>query len=43
MLLKNIGTLIISFSFFFATAQIQPAPEKKEGDGPYTQLILRGG
>ncbi|MEN9598057.1 MAG: hypothetical protein RL596_368, partial [Bacteroidota bacterium] len=32
-----------SFSFFFATAQIQPAPEKKEGDGPYTQLILRGG
>jgi len=43
MLLKNIGTLIISFSFFFATAQIQPAPEKKEGDGPYPQLILRGG
>jgi hypothetical protein len=43
MLLKKIGTLITSFSFFFATAQIQPAPEKKEGDGPYTQLILRGG
>jgi hypothetical protein len=43
MLLKKICTLAICFSFFFATAQIQPAPEKKEGDGPYPQLILRGG
>jgi hypothetical protein len=43
MLLKKICTTIICFSFLFATAQIQPAPEKKEGDGPYTQLILRGG
>ncbi len=27
---------------FAATAQIQKAPERKEGMGPYTQLIIRG-
>ncbi len=30
------------FSVFILTAQIQKAPEKNEGDGPYTQLIIRG-
>ena len=32
------------FIFFFTTliAQIKKAPEKKEGEGPYTQLIIRG-
>jgi imidazolonepropionase-like amidohydrolase len=27
---------------FFLLAQIQKAPEKKEGDGPWNQLIIRG-
>ena len=30
------------FSFTILIAQIQKAPEVKEGDGPYTQLIIRG-
>ncbi|MEB3067494.1 hypothetical protein, partial [Parvimonas micra] len=30
------------FSFFAAITQIAKAPEIKEGDGPYTQLIIRG-
>lgn len=36
--------LILSFhlSFFTSFAQISKAPEVKEGDGPYTQLIIRG-
>lgn len=36
--------LILSFhlSLFTSFAQIPKAPEVKEGDGPYTQLIIRG-
>lgn len=34
--------LFFSFSFSIAKSQIQKAPEKKEGDGPWTQLIIRG-
>ena len=36
--------LILSFhlSLFTSFAQILKAPEVKEGDGPYTQLIIRG-
>jgi imidazolonepropionase-like amidohydrolase len=30
------------FSALILTAQIQKAPEKNDGDGPYTQLIIRG-
>lgn len=30
------------FSFSICKAQIQKAPEKNDGDGPYTQLIIRG-
>ena len=36
---------IVSLFFFpvlFAQAQVKKAPEKKEGDGPWTQLIIRG-
>ena len=33
---------IFLFSFTILVAQIQKAPEVKEGDGPYTQLIIRG-
>ena len=30
------------FSFSILIAQIQKAPEKNDGEGPYTQLIIRG-
>ena len=33
---------IVFFSFCALNAQIQKAPEKKDGDGPYPQLIIRG-
>ena len=33
---------IFLFSFTILIAQIPKAPEVKEGDGPYTQLIIRG-
>src|SRR5258706_15811768 len=33
---------IAFFSFSLLQAQIPKAPEKKEGDGPFTQLIIRG-
>ncbi len=34
--------LAIIFTYLLSTAQIPKAPEKKEGMGPYTQLIIRG-
>ena len=35
--------LITAFLFpFFLFSQIKKAPEKKEGDGPFSQLIIRG-
>lgn len=34
---------LVAFLFpFFLFSQIQKAPEKKEGEGPFTQLIIRG-
>jgi imidazolonepropionase-like amidohydrolase len=41
---KNILSLLLILTFFQITvaAQIQKAPERKEGDGPYSQLIIRG-
>ena len=35
------GALCICF-IFSALAQIEPAPDRSEGDGPYGRLILRG-
>ena len=35
-------TLIFSLISFSIFAQVTPAPQVKEGDGPYTQLIIRG-
>ena len=31
-----------TFTFLICFAQIKKAPDRKEGDGPYTQLIIRG-
>jgi hypothetical protein len=33
---------IVLFSFSLSSAQVLKAPEKKEGEGPWTQLIIRG-
>jgi hypothetical protein len=38
---KLLLLLTLCFSLNLS-AQIQKAPDRKEGDGPYTQLILRG-
>jgi len=42
MLFVSITTLSILLFHTTVTAQIPKAPEKKEGSGPYTQLIIRG-
>jgi hypothetical protein len=42
MLRKRLLTIFCFTAIFSSQAQIQPSPEKKEGDGPYTQLIIRG-
>ena len=34
---------LFSFLVVDATAQVKPAPDRSEGDGPYERLILRGG
>src|SRR5687767_9328908 len=35
--------LLLCISFSISTySQIPKAPDRKEGDGPYTQLIIRG-
>ena len=40
---KNLLLLsVILFSFVFLTAQVKKAPDRKEGEGPWTQLIIRG-
>src|SRR3982751_4140453 len=42
--MKYLLTIIItSFLFLSLYSQIPKAPLAKEGDGPFTQLILRGG
>lgn len=40
--MHRIFTLILLLNSVFIWAQIQDAPLIKEGEGPYTQLILRG-
>jgi len=40
--LKYSITFFLSISFLTVVAQIKPAPDRTEGDGPYTQLIIRG-
>jgi hypothetical protein len=35
-------TLLLVTTFLASTAQIAKAPDRKEGMGPYTQLIIRG-
>ncbi|MEN9685798.1 MAG: hypothetical protein RLZZ28_1584 [Bacteroidota bacterium] len=42
---KHLTLIVTTLSFllyFTAPAQISKAPERKEGEGPYTQLIIRG-
>lgn len=43
-MLKKITLLVISVFAcqILATAQIMPAPDRAEGDGPYDRLIIRG-
>jgi hypothetical protein len=40
--MKKLILVSILFAGFAAVAQIPKAPEVKEGDGPYPQLIIRG-
>jgi hypothetical protein len=40
--MKKYLFIILSFLMADVTAQVKKAPEVKEGDGPYTQLIIRG-
>ena len=40
---KIILFFILSCSFIFLHAQIKKAPDRADGTGPWTQLILRGG
>jgi hypothetical protein len=40
--MKLLFTTLLSCTLLFLQAQITPSPNRKEGDGPYTQLILRG-
>jgi hypothetical protein len=42
LLIKVIFFFILQSSIFSTTAQIKKAPDRKEGDGPWSQLILRG-
>jgi len=39
---KHLLTFVLFITFFPSIAQIMPAPERAEGDGPYDRLILRG-
>jgi imidazolonepropionase-like amidohydrolase len=38
----SLTTLFLIFTFLAAEAQIEDAPDRKQGEGPYTQLIIRG-
>jgi hypothetical protein len=42
LLIKVIFFFILQSSIFSTTAQIKKAPDRNEGDGPWSQLILRG-
>ncbi len=39
---KSYSLILLLAATFSLTAQVLKAPEVKEGDGPYTQLIIRG-
>ncbi len=40
--MKKSITYLLLCAAYYASAQISKAPEVKEGDGPYSQLIIRG-
>ena len=40
--MKKLIFVSILFAGYLVAAQIPKAPEVKEGDGPYPQLIIRG-
>ncbi|WP_035464617.1 amidohydrolase family protein [Algoriphagus vanfongensis] len=42
MLKKILFTLAFAVSAVYAFAQIEPAPDRNEGEGPYSKLIIRG-
>jgi imidazolonepropionase-like amidohydrolase len=42
LLIRSIQMVMLCFLMQTVQAQIPPAPDRKEGDGPYTQLIIRG-
>jgi hypothetical protein len=39
---KSVSSLFLFFIALSSVAQITPAPNRDQGDGPYTQLIIRG-
>jgi cytosine/adenosine deaminase-related metal-dependent hydrolase len=39
---KSVSSLFLIFIALSSVAQITPAPNRDQGDGPYTQLIIRG-
>src|SRR5262245_13488824 len=39
---KPASIILASILYLFSSAQIKKAPEVKEGDGPWIQLIIRG-
>ena len=39
---KGLLALCLLFIFSLAQAQIQKAPDRKEGEGPFKRLIIRG-
>ncbi len=42
LLIRPIQVLLLCLCLQVANAQITPAPDRNEGGGPYTQLIIRG-
>jgi hypothetical protein len=40
--MRKILPVVFSLLFISVSAQVPKAPDRKEGDGPYTQLIIRG-
>ncbi|MEQ9402884.1 MAG: amidohydrolase family protein [Cyclobacteriaceae bacterium] len=39
---KSLASLLFLLTFSMLTAQINPAPSRAEGEGPFEQLIIRG-
>ena len=42
LLIRSIQMVMFCFLMQTVQAQITPAPDRNEGGGPYTQLIIRG-